>query len=241
METREHSITTTSRLAATALAVANLVVLAVAGFQKWGYEFLLATVWWETVIIGFYNVGRILIVCLFGDPLGKKIGFANAGARLVFALIVAGFFAVKFGGFALGLGLFVMLTPAAFATGGTHDLHAAVEAAQPVAGMVLPVVAVLFVSHGISFVQNFIRRREYRQSGILMLLFWPYARLALMLPVVLLGFAATRMIPALARTTLFTAAVILLKLFVDYATHRIEHRRSAAKRPLSQDGKGIEC
>ena len=235
MEMRTPSMTAASRLAAAALAAANLVVLAVAGFQKWGYEFLLATVWWETVIIGFFNVGRILIVSLFGDPLGKKIGFANAGSRLAFALIVAGFFVVKFGGFALGLGLLVMLAPAAFTASGAHDLHAAAEAVQAVAGMVLPAVAVLFVSHGISFVQNFIRRREYRQSGILMLLFWPYARLALMLPVVLLGFAATRMIPALARTALFTAAVILLKLFVDYATHRIEHRRSAAKHPLSQD------
>jgi len=39
METRTPSMTTASRFAAAALAAANLVVLAVAGFQKWGYEF----------------------------------------------------------------------------------------------------------------------------------------------------------------------------------------------------------
>jgi hypothetical protein len=224
-----------SRLAAGALALANLIVLVVAGFQKWGYELLLATVWWETVIIGFYNVGRIVVVFLLGDPLGKRIGFTKAGSRLFFALAVTGFFVLEFGGFALGLGLFVMLAPAAFTVGGGHDLHVALVAAREVAGMVLPVVAVLFVSHGISFVQNFIRRREYRRGGILMLLFWPYARLALMLPVVLLGFAATRVLPVLARTTIFTVAVILLKLFVDFATHRFEHRRQTVHGQANRD------
>ncbi len=235
METRGPAITPTSRLAAAALAIANLVILVVAGFRQWGYEILLATIWWETVIIGLYNVGRIFVVCLFGEPLGKRIGFTNTGSRVFFALLVVGFFVVKFGGFALGLGLFVMLAPAALGAGGTHDLGAAAEAASAVAGTVFPVVALLFVSHGVSFVQNFIRRREYRRSGILALLFWPYARLVLMLPVVLLGFAATRMIPGLARTAFFTIAVILLKLVVDFATHRFEHRRHAARGLLNRD------
>lgn len=227
---RTPAITPMSRLAAAALALANLVMLFVAAFQKWGYEILLSTIWWETVIIGFYNAGRIFVVCMFGEPLGKWISFANAGSRLFVALGLIGFFVLKFGGFALALGLLVLLAPAALTTGGdTHNLVAAADAAQAVGPIVFPVVVALFLSHGVSFVQNYIRRREYERSGVLLLLFWPYARLAGLLLIVLLGLAATRTVPGLAQTPLFTVGVILLKLVVDVATHRLEHRSRGAK------------
>jgi hypothetical protein len=39
-----------------------------------------------------------------------------------------------------------------------------------------------------------------------------------------LGIAAIRQFPALARWQVFPVIVLVLKLVVDYATHRVEHR-----------------
>jgi hypothetical protein len=213
---------------ATALLVANIITLCVAAFQKWGYQALLAVFWWETVIIGFYNVGRIFVVAIFAEPLGKRIGLADTSSRVLFTIGLMGLFVFKFGGFALAMGLLVLVAPAAFANGGNSaELSAVADGVQATGEGVLVAVAALFISHGVSFVQNFVRKREYERCSVLFLLFWPYARLALLMLVILLGFAATGMVSGLARVPLFTVAVIALKLFVDMLTHRFEHRRKA--------------
>jgi hypothetical protein len=213
-----------SRAASLALIGANLVMLCVAAFRHLGYEFLLAMLWWETVIIGFFNLGRILVVCLKIDGFGKYVGFANLHTRLFTAFFLGTFFLVKFGGFALGVGLLVLMAPAAFTETDGDGLAAALDAAYALGPFLVVPVLALFVSHGLSFFRNFVGRREYRWSSLIKLLFWPYARLGLLMLVILLGFLLARATPQLGQTPVFTVAVILVKLVVDWGTHRFEHR-----------------
>jgi hypothetical protein len=212
-----------------ALVVANLIVAFVAVSQRWGYYSIIMVYWWEAVIIGFYNLGRMFVVCLFGDPLGKRVGIESVLARLVLAIVLGGFFIVKFGGFAIGLGLMVMAAPAVLAQGdNSNDIVAIADGLDAVGAAVMTAVAMLFLSHGVSFLMNFLGRREFKRSNVLLLLFRPYARMVLMLIVLLLGFAAAAFVPALGRTTAFAVAIVLLKLLVDLASHKFDHRRRAA-------------
>jgi hypothetical protein len=214
------------RYAATALVAANLFVAAVAILGDWGYYAVLLVFWWEAVIIGFYNVGRMFVTCLFGEPLGRWVGFENRAARFLFAVLLAGFFVFKFGGFALGTGLLVLVVPGLLVREDNSDeLLAVSHGIDAVGSEVLLAVAALFVSHGVSFFVNYIGRREYRRSGILLLLFWPYARLALVFAVVIAGLTATQWAPQLAGAPVFAVAMILLKLLLDLATHLHERAR----------------
>jgi len=212
-----------SRMASLALFGANLAILFIAAFRKWGCEYLLAVMWWEAVIIGFFNLCRIFVVGLKAEGLGKNIGFANLESRLFFTFWVSTLFVVKFGGFVLGVGFLVLLAPVLAVGNGENEFSAMAEAAQAIGGSLVPVIGLLFVSHGVSFVQNFLGRGEYRWSGLMKLLFWPYARLAILMLVIFGGFLAAQMFPDLGRTRIFTMAVILAKLAVDWGTHRFEH------------------
>lgn len=85
-------------------------------------------------------------------------------------------------------------------------------------------VGVLFLSHGVSFVRNFLVGREYERLNFLGLVFWPYARMSLVGGVLLLGIAAARLWPGLGRQTAFAMVVVLLKLGADAVSHSLEHR-----------------
>ncbi len=101
--------------------------------------------------------------------------------------------------------------------------HACENGGLTIGATVLPAAGALFVSHGISFFRNYIGRREYERSSLLALMFWPYARLAMMAAVTITGLLGVRLVPAFLRLPLFTCSIILLKLLGDFATHRMEH------------------
>jgi hypothetical protein len=91
---------------------------------------------------------------------------------------------------------------------------------------------VLCLSHGVSFVRNFLVGREYDRLDILGLAFWPYARMSLVGGVLLLGIAVARLLPDLGRQTAFAAVMVLLKLGADAVSHSLEHRRLMSPRDL---------
>lgn len=222
---QERAVAPASRIASWALLVVNLFVMIVAAFQKWGYAQVLALVWWETVIIGFYNVGRILVACLRAESLNRWSFFRNTNNRAAVAFILIGFFVVKFGGFALGSGLLILFMPAFLAqNSGSEAIAPVVEGALTVANMTAVSVGLMFVSHGISFFRNYLGRHEYEHTSIPMLLFWPYARLALMAGVVVASLLTFRFVPELTRWPFFATIVLLMKLLLDFLTHRFEHR-----------------
>jgi hypothetical protein len=112
-----------SRTGLVALIVANLFVALQTLRHEWGYYDTLLIYWGEVVILGLYNVLRLMVVGVFGAaPLGDRVArWVDLGSRLnrlIYTAIGVGFFVVKFGGFALVIGLFVVLLPAALTPDG---------------------------------------------------------------------------------------------------------------------------
>jgi uncharacterized protein DUF6498 len=217
-----------SRIGLAALVLANLFVALQAVRHEWGYYQTLLIFWTEVAVLGAYNVLRMLVVGVFGaEPLGswaaRWVDLGSRLNRLLFTLFAIGFFIFKFGGFALGIGLFVLLLPAMLApaaeTGGI-SIHRALHAAGP--GL-LTASALLCLSHGISFIKNFLLDREYDRVSVGSLMFWPYARMSLVGAVLLAGIVITRMVPGLGSATSFAVVMVLLKLLADALSHRLEH------------------
>ena len=136
------------------------------------------------------------------------------------------FFAVHYGGFALVHGLFVM-TMFSGNGGGKADprlvLHT-ISQADLWYG-----VAALILSHGISFVHNFLMGGEYRRTSLSQLMTRPYARV-MVLHITILGggflvMALHSALPAL-------VVLIVLKTGIDLAAHNAE-RKTLAVAPVT--------
>jgi hypothetical protein len=217
-----------SRTGLAALVLANLFVALLTLRHEWGYYETLLIYWSEAVILGVYNVVRLMVVGVFGAaPLGTWAArWVDPGSRLnrfIFTAIGVGFFVVKFGAFALGVGVFVLLLPAMLTLdeGEIWSVHRGLAAAGP--GL-LAATGALCLSHGVSLVRNFLMGREYDRLNIVGLVFWPYARMSLVGGVLLLGIVIARLVPALGWETAFAVVMVLLKLLADAASHTLEHR-----------------
>ena len=217
-----------SRIGLVALVLANLFVALQTVRHEWSYYETLLIFWTEVALLGAYNVLRMLVVGIFGaQPLGswaaRWVDLGTRFNRLLFTLFGIGFFIFKFGGFALAIGLFVLLLPAMLAPEGPSggiSIHRALHAVGP--GL-LTATGMLCLSHGISFVRNFLMNREYDRVSVGSLMFWPYARMSLVGGVLLAGIAIARLVPALGRATAFAVVMVLLKLLADAVSHSLEH------------------
>jgi hypothetical protein len=226
-----------SRTGLAALVIANLFVAFQALRHEWGYYETLLIYWSEVLILGAYNVVRMMVVGVFGaEPLGSWAArWVDLGSRLnrfIFTVIGVGFFTFKFGAFALAIGLFVLLLPAMLRVdGGGTSIPRALSTAGP--GLLLAIGA-LCLSHGVSFIRNFLAGREYDRLNIASLVFWPYARMSLVGVVLLAGIGAASLVPALAPETAFAVTMVLFKLLADVASHTLEHRGLTGDAPRSR-------
>jgi hypothetical protein len=222
------------RLSSISLVLANLVVAAVVLSQQWGYYAVILIYWLEAITIGFFALGRVTVVCWFGDPLGKWVGMANGASRFVLSVVGGGFFIVKFGGFAIALGFFVTLIPGFLSDGSAGDFNQVRNALGAVGPGVGIAAALLFLSHGVSFVLNFIGKGEYKRRNVLGIVFEPYLRMVLVLVVLVAGFFATALFPGLYSGTGFALGIILLKIVVDLISHDFDHRPRASSAPVTE-------
>ena len=224
-----------SRSALVTLVIANAFVAFQTFRHEWGYYEVMLIYWVEVVILGCYNVLRMLVVGVAGAaPLGawaaRWVDLGSALNRLALTAIGVGFFLVKFGAFAFTIGLFVLLLPAFLVPEGDGSgsaLHRALMAAGP--GFFMA-AGVLGLSHGVSFARNFLGAREYDRIDVVTLAFWPYVRMSLVAATLLAGLAVEGLLPGVRRHAGFAAVMVLLKLGADAMSHVFEHRRLAVER-----------
>jgi len=216
----------TVEVTSVALAVANLLVLLEVLRHEWGYFAILLVYWCEGLIIGGFNVLRMLVAGLFGgQPLGARASETveiSTGFRIFATILGTGFFAYKFGLFALFVGAFVVMMPAFSApaeSGGMRVLEGLSAAAPGVA----IATAGLLVSHGVSFVRHFIVGREYERANLFGLIVRPYLRMALVGAVLIGGLVLIALVPWLSSATVFSVVIVLAKLGADLFSHRREH------------------
>ena len=236
------SVTAAQRLAASAslivLVAANLIVGMLALRGNWGVVQLIVLYWFEALVIGGFNALRLVVVGLFGEqPFGAtlarwvSVGF---GQRLLLTVIGVGFFLFKFAGFA-----FVVAVSFLWASFELKHLASRPSSPGAVAWFgaanvpMSPVIFILVASHGLSFVWNFLIGREYRTQNLPALVVWPYARMAAVSVVVVVGLLVIALFPAAGHAHLAVIVFVLLKTVADALSHRWEHRRGEAPKSVT--------
>jgi hypothetical protein len=194
----------------TFLLLTNLAVLACAVSQHWHVTDLLWIGWGQSVMIGYYNVHRIVDLDRFSTD-----GFLNSIHPLKPNCETQRCTAV---GFALHYGLFHLVYAVFLLT--TYRIQPDI----PLPGVLLCVLAFWF-THRYSYHYN--RGRDVDAPNITTLLFFPYVRVIPMNLVLLMGGQYV------GADTLALALLLIIKTAVDLAMHVIEHMlaRAGARRP----------
>lgn len=217
-----------SRASLAALITANLFIALHALNSGWGYHQALLIFWFEALIIGGYNVLRLLVVGLFGDqPFGAWLGRAisvSFGSRVFGTLIGTAFFVVKFGALALSAGFWILAMPAYFDSPGSPPADRVMDALSEAGPGLGIAVGALVASHGVSFLWNFLWKREFAAQTVVGLVFWPYVRMALVLAVVIGGVFYVNLNPGLEAAPAMVTLFFLVKTIADAVTHVWEHR-----------------
>ena len=221
---------TSSTTSVLVLIAFNLVPLAGVLFGRWTVPTLLVLYWVENGIVGLLNVPKILLAT--GSGSGAIVGRSpaptagGAAARLPVAL----FFLVHYGLFWVVHGIFVFALPAFAGLGRADDFTAfGPPAATGIDGSAVAWGAIgLAVSHGISFVLNYLGRGEYRKVSPLEQMSRPYSRLVVLHLAILFGAFVSMTIGSPIGALL---VLVLLKTAIDVALHRREHS-GLATRPL---------
>jgi len=178
-------------------------------FWRWEIFPIMFLFWSENVIVGFFNILRML-ACR-----------PEEGGAWVMKLFMIPFFTFHYGMFTAVHGMFVI----ALFGGGLS------EGADPFSpntflpfvlnsNMTLALTA-LFLSHGFSFVNNYIRKGEYKNATLQILMFRPYKRVVILhITLIAGGFLIMGLHSPLSGLLLF----ILLKTVIDLIAHNKEHR-----------------
>ncbi len=189
-----------SHLSVVILIAANLVPLYGVLFMGWRVFPLLFLYWFENVIIGIFNVLKML-TCQPGDPETR-----------ITKIAVIPFFCVHYGLFTLVHGIFIF---ALF--GGDAGVQALWS--EGVGWAVLD----LFVSHGISFAVNYIKGGEYKRTSLNKLMQEPYGRVVIMhLTIIGGGFLMTVLQSPVAGLIM----LVLIKIVLDLRAHVSQHFRN---------------
>jgi hypothetical protein len=183
------------------LIAANLVPVAGVLIFGWDLGNIMLLYWAESGVIAFYTAIKIAIVAKLG------------------AIAAVPFFIGHFGGFMAGhflliYGLFLRNT----------DLQA-MGPGGALRAMFIPIwgsIAVLFISHGVSFYTNFLGENEYEGATVKGLMTAPYQRIVVMHLTLIFG---GWIILLFGMPVGALVVLVLLKTAADLHAHRSEHVR----------------
>ncbi|HLE59022.1 MAG TPA: DUF6498-containing protein [Candidatus Limnocylindria bacterium] len=214
-----------STIAAVALVVSNLLPLAGVVWWDWDLFTILTLYWVENGIVGVINVPKILHA--EGSTLSGTWRMSLNGRQIESMARgpIAAFFALHYGGFWLGHGLFVIVALPVMTTGFTSGQ------VSPGAdwGLVGSGAVALAISHAISYRANYLGRGEYRTASPGGQMMAPYGRLVILHVTIILGAALSMMIGSPVGSLL---VLVSLKLVLDLFFHLREHWRLAAAAPV---------
>lgn len=209
-----------------ALTAANIVPLF--GAVLWGWEaFNIVLLYWaENLAVGFYNVLKIACarVAHPAGHLGK--------------LFLIPFFTIHYGGFTAIHGFFVLAIfkkedPGTL-SGDTWPcflvfvqllLNVIKQAYSVMSPPMKGALLALFLSHGVSFVQNYLIKGEFAKADPQKLMAAPYGRIFVMHIAVLAGAFVTM---AIGSPLGVLIVLIALKTAIDVKLHQREHKKARA-------------
>jgi hypothetical protein len=219
------------------LVLVNLIPLVGVVFFGWSGFNIIFLYWSENVIIGFYNVLKMLTAGAIGDPSAEAKKPSDPGylsARLLAmasAIFYAGFFTFHYGLFTYVHGIFVValckIMPAQLAGQPVEPLFGLEPYVKESfsSGLWVAFLA-LFLSHGFSFVANFLYRREYRRVSAADLLMAPYGRVVVLHLTIIFGAFLGALVGF---PTGLVALLVLIKIGLDLALHLKERQTGAIR------------
>jgi hypothetical protein len=187
------------------LIVVNVVPLVGVLALGWDLGLVLLLYWAESGVIGFYAVVRMALTTGWG------------------ALFLVPFFCIHFGMFMLvHLVFLITLFIAGPLAGGDAGDASAVERVRDAVAQTGVAVALLFVSHGYSFVRSRGERELVRDDGTTQMQ-RPYRRIVVMHLTIIFGAVPVALLgqPAAA-----VALLVVLKTGADAWSHAREHRKT---------------
>ena len=190
------------------LIAANLLPLIGVLLWEWDVFFLLLLFWCENVIIGVFGIARLIV--------------AGESENAVEGLFLPAFFLVHYGGFMFGHFMLLFALYSSHAAGAGQAAEPADYYRMAIENLNWIAVVALFVSHGWSFIENYMGKREYEnlRPGAAMAL--PYRRMMITHVALLVGgFFLVEQGQPLAGLVL----LVLLKIVLDMTFHRHEHQR----------------
>lgn len=207
-----------------ALLAGNVLPLVGVLFWGWQVSELLMLYWIENGVIGLYTVLKMLA------SRGMR-GFGGFAAKT----FTVPFFCFHYGVFWAAHGLFILSAfPVRTAEVGkgvarvTFNAFNFREGLIPLvqdllAGPLAPAVVALLVSHGVSFVANYLVRGEFRTLTPFGIMFQPYARVMILHVVILVG---SMLVMLLGQPIFSLLLLVVLKTAVDAGAHLREHLRA---------------
>ncbi len=198
------------------LVLANLFPVYGYFYLQWDLTNLIILYWMENVVIWFYNIVKMTIVSFTHFSTFKD----RAGS--VFSTV---FFALHFGMFTYAHG-----SALAAALNYVEELH--IKSIPELIQINLVGFAVLMLSHGFSFIYNFLINGEHKTAQLADLMFRPYSRIGpIHITVIFYGvgmgfLGAMTDQNALTYSSLLSGLLlILLKTLSDLNLHAAEHRK----------------
>ena len=242
-----------SPVAIAVLVAVNVIPLVGVLFLGWDLITLLAVYWAENGVVGLYAVARILTAgraiplfdgrrarALAGPPQPPPPPGATAAISpgLALAAMVA-FFCVHYGIFWFVHGIFVWVVlpmlvgmrdvvPTFVATGDpVQPFAVASPGGYPDGTAVLIAAGFLALSHGVSFVANWLVGGEHLTSTPVAQTTAPYTRVVILHLTILFGAFGVALLGAGIAPLV---VLVVLKTVVDVAAHLAERRRAADRR-----------
>ena len=198
------------------LLLVNLLPLVGVLWLDWDVVGLLVLYWSENLILGFYTILKMLTK----SPRG--------------GLPLSLFFCLHYGGFCAGHGIFILsvLLDVNVEPPSEHPWPLLLVFPQMFINVVQQVMAhaptdwtvpfvALVISHGVSFVSNFLLAGEREQVRLSELMAAPYSRIFLLHIAIIFGGIATM---AMGQPLAMLVILVLLKSGLDIKLHLREHR-----------------
>ena len=231
-----HATTRSHPWAVAAIVAVNMIPLAGVLLFGWRLSDLMLLYWLENGIIGGFTVLKILTSRVPAQtPRSAWVEMLGPLAHRLGAVGTAIFFTIHYGIFwsVHGMIIQVFFAPGArgggwsgpgFLGGGFGGVPMGAESFGPAAGAVSGGVAVallsLVISHGTSYVLNFLGRGEDRSLSPVALMQQPYGRVFVLHATILVGgFLAM----FLGQPLLSLVVLVVLKTAIDVHAHRREH------------------
>ena len=206
---------TSETSSALVLVAFNLIPLVGVLFWGWNVATLLVLYWVENGIVGILNVPKMLLARGPASPSEGELRINGRVSTSSAGMVV--FFLIHYGIFWFVHGIFVWTLPTFASFGGVSGVSGS---RGPDLSAVAWGALGLAISHGASFVMNFLGRKEYLRVSPGSQMFAPYGRLLILHMAIILGAFVSILIGSPVGAL---AVLVILKTIVDLSLHLRAH------------------